>query len=1500
MTDSSDQGSPSVSDVVSFRSDLFFEGAVQLRWVDEDPERALKAAQNFVFHGPRYHAVRREDASDGYVLKDTASFSAELVEALSLGDSRQGNPFSLAIAGYGSGKSHLAVTLAELLSAPASQLASEVLSNAKAADGAEGERLALALDSLHKPVLTVSLDGMANFNLGAELARNIVVKLRAAECDLSAIEELSPRFKSAEQFTVRNFTVREEDFSELLPGCDVDSVVTHLREHDEETYSAVDNIFERANGARIPVEGRESVQDLIATVTSVYCGEDGPFSGMLILFDEFGRFLEYAAEQPHLAGDSALQQLFQGVQDSAGRARFLGFIQYDLKAYVSRLDRRDLMHLQRYITRFDAAEKSYLSTNLETLFAHLIEKRDADFLERSVANDDLVGITHHLLMKALPEAERFPVWRDLEQFRRVISAGCWPLDPLAVWFLTRQQDVVQSRSALNIVKSSIERFAQQPALRQGGGAVRISAADLLLTDMLSEFVAAEQARGGTVAETLEAILEERAAQLEPDDRRVLAAAAILLKLRVRFAERDAYERFLSIAAGVGGDGLTSSLERLGDELGVLEWNDAFGQYELIQDAATRGQFKQLLKKRLTDPNAKAVGTLFATYGRPLCNLQPVDPGFADSQGITTQDWRFEPMFAASDSVSESIANAFRDWWHAADVNEAKGRIVYAYVGAKEDLNDVRASVGRSFESQLRHYKTDRAPVWVALLHDRDERLSESLQRWWVLERGLTDQERERYRRFVSAESDRVANLAQSEAVTALGDREHLVAGFDEAPGGRLTKVGEEIFARVYPQVVPFPFDGFSTGTGAGGTAKRDCIEIVRALVSGEADAEWIQSRPTRLRNRASHMLARAWNALEPEGALSSRPGNEFVASILETMDVWHQKDADRSLEETRRALIAPPFGSNLASSALLLGLFVARRWPRRRLFLDGEPVQATAWIEKAFKATDLDGKVLGRTAVGYVAEDAQARWEHLLEDWRNATRHRQRIEYRRQAQHLEAEGVVPEEYLYQYERLVDQAKESQQAILSFENKFEQVQKEIEGKLRSASSLSALSVADRLLTLHGEVTDGAWEDHEVDDVEALLSEVRQWIMQEAPRWIAREHCRSPQEVGEFRRKMEKAASTCEKLELAPLAKQIERQKNHSIATVDDRFKYHKAFIEAQQFANVTTISPMATVVELEALQAQVDSFTEVLREASEVLQDSDVDALIQNLGGLKREADDVIAQHRAELEHLYQSKVDSLDTALMLQARIGRAQALFSGKRDVADIEDARRQLEKVRADLETWNGIEGSPERIQAQLSEAIEKRVEELEHWADEEEVEPIWSFADIYHAFLQRKVDTARERSALWVRTFVPTADTIGSMSLEHCREKLQALERDQPEYLDATGLSELYKMQEALRARIYELEAEQRQNEAKKWLSQFEGITQRLDVLSRSECDQLLGVLRAPPTDLNNTDADFVRQLTLKVERRLDSIDVSDIVKRIKRLNPDALRQLRELVNELNEEA
>ncbi|MDM8517173.1 hypothetical protein QUF76_13310 [Desulfobacterales bacterium HSG16] len=89
-----------ISDVIDFRRDLYFDGAVQISWYESDPERRDQAASNFVFHGPAYHGVAETDIdkADDFSLIDTASFTKEILDFLDP-KSDKNFPLALSIAG---------------------------------------------------------------------------------------------------------------------------------------------------------------------------------------------------------------------------------------------------------------------------------------------------------------------------------------------------------------------------------------------------------------------------------------------------------------------------------------------------------------------------------------------------------------------------------------------------------------------------------------------------------------------------------------------------------------------------------------------------------------------------------------------------------------------------------------------------------------------------------------------------------------------------------------------------------------------------------------------------------------------------------------------------------------------------------------------------------------------------------------------------------------------------------------------------------------------------------------------------------------------------------------------------------------------------------------------------------------------------------------------------------------------------------------------------------
>ena len=120
-----------IRDILKFNKDKYFGGAVQANWF-YDVDKVSAIADSYVFHGPKYHGVNQQEwQNTSYKLNDTATYALKLAKRASETES---NRFCMTIAGYGTGKSHLSVALASLLSGHDEELRQLVLKNISVAD----------------------------------------------------------------------------------------------------------------------------------------------------------------------------------------------------------------------------------------------------------------------------------------------------------------------------------------------------------------------------------------------------------------------------------------------------------------------------------------------------------------------------------------------------------------------------------------------------------------------------------------------------------------------------------------------------------------------------------------------------------------------------------------------------------------------------------------------------------------------------------------------------------------------------------------------------------------------------------------------------------------------------------------------------------------------------------------------------------------------------------------------------------------------------------------------------------------------------------------------------------------------------------------------------------------------------------------------------------------------------------------------------------------------
>jgi hypothetical protein len=236
-----------IKDLLKFNKDKYFGGAVQANWFYEvDKVKAI--ADSYVFHGPKYHGVNGQELQNSsYKLNDTATYALKLTQRAS---ETINNRFCMTIAGYGTGKSHLSVALASLLSGHDEELRQVVLKNISAADKSIGEEIKT---HLHKNLVIV-LNGMRDFNLNSEVLTTAKKALAQHGMSVDIFDELTTQYKQAANFCINTFQTHKARYEHYLADTNLRSSVTPeliteaLENADKAVFNAVNEVYKEFMG----------------------------------------------------------------------------------------------------------------------------------------------------------------------------------------------------------------------------------------------------------------------------------------------------------------------------------------------------------------------------------------------------------------------------------------------------------------------------------------------------------------------------------------------------------------------------------------------------------------------------------------------------------------------------------------------------------------------------------------------------------------------------------------------------------------------------------------------------------------------------------------------------------------------------------------------------------------------------------------------------------------------------------------------------------------------------------------------------------------------------------------------------------------------------------------------------------------------------------------------------------------------------------------------------
>jgi hypothetical protein len=1345
-----------LGDIVRFRGDKLFNGAVSIDWIETDEAKASAASSAFVFHGPAYHGVTQTDIgiSHGHSLQDTASFvKAIFYRCYGLEE----QPFTLAIAGYGTGKSHLGLTLGRILGNPTGKEADDILLGIESADQEIAATLKTLIAEVRQPCLVVALNGMQSFDLVTEVSRQIMNQVKKHDLDSRPLDDLRPRFTQASSL-IQMAAGNKDVVDELLIACDaenIDDVLQKLKQQDEITYSRVYKVLASRN-IKISALGGESVRDVIDVASREYCGVGKTFKCIAILFDEFGRYTEFATVKSHVAGSGVLQDMFEAIQSNTSKACFVGFIQFELNAYIQRVATEHRNEILRYVTRYQTASKVYLSINLETLIASLIEKNDQGFISQLLDSDSSEKESELIIdniAKWFPVSQNHRIWKRPAQFHGVIRKGCWPLSPYSVWLLFHLAAAgkhLQERSVLALLGDAFDRYKDREI--ESGKDCFLVPVDFWSEALQQELITSEEGgQQGAITHSYSSVMARHGAQLPSGHLKLLRAVVLASKLGMKSNNQDEATRALSEFTGLQFEAAHNGLRLLREEFNIIEWDEAFKQFDILGDAVPRTQFLSYIRQRVAstfDETGKA--SLFSNKAADWCDvLSDLDCDFAEENKITTKEWRYQSVTSNLDVLPMHIKLASDRWANATSIDDPRGTIIYCYVEPSRNINTVERDVSLLLRTMSKGVGATALPILIVLLSDDDGKLGQSLAELSIVEDDLNPQDVAKFGNLIPAHKQKMLDDIKSRVEGMIKRRLYVTAFKEPLESTRLGRVGSDIFSKIYKSPITFPFDGFTTIRGNAATT---CQIFTAELLQGRLDWNSIMAKPAKDQNRAVSVLRESWGIFAKNGSVRTRPEHPVLRGLTEKWDEQLANGEKRILlQDAMKRICAPPYGANIASAGLFLGMFIAPRIDKLSIIKSKRSISITEWIQEGiFRGSFVDISSFHDVELMFSGKSS-SEWENLLDEWEQAETYSSQRDWYIRAEELKNRVPLPPSQAYREIHLESIGKTAFKELKKNEEIQDAAIRKIDNGIERADvSLLSWGAAD-LVDLIARMTSKVplWSDHEIEKIKLIAERSRQSVIHIFPDWIKRQTPKdvTPDSVGEFKHKMiHKIGGSLEKLKLDELQDELVKYTTSSVRKVELIATAHqlvgKINLWITSHAQATNF---IRVAELRALQKVGTEYSNKLRGLSTHIEIAEITESRVKLTNRLEEIKQALRRVKDRASNLWQKSLETIDDAETLQFEIDELFSIYEGCGD--DIDDLQVMRRALRIYIQAYQQLNN--DRLTSEEFDSLANSIatEALDTIGEDD---PPWEPLETIENFRKLISKNRAEKSLAWIQDF------------------------------------------------------------------------------------------------------------------------------------------------------
>lgn len=910
-------------DLVEIKKDSFFSGAVQAEWFYDNNKRKA-VAESYIFHGPKYYGISSDEInSNSHKLCDTVTFTRTIINKIynDITSSR----YALTIAAYGSGKSHLSVALATLLSGDDEETKLNVLENIKSVDKEGYEYIREYSNDKH---LVLVLNGIEDFNINKELLKVAKKSLALHGIDDEIFNDMTLAYKTAENYLNSSYKYLYELYLEEAKKISKfkhynketlkDVLINNIQ--DYEAYSIVNNVYKSQTKNDININEGISAKAILNKIHEKYVKEEKRFKSIIIIFDEFGRYLEFASVQPNIAGDAGMQQMFEAIQNSEGSMLFIGYIQSDLNTYRARVNNDNI---ERYVSRFQSADKYYLSSNLETVLASIVKKKNnAETIISNIFDNTLsyfASSSQKNILRWITELNRKNVWNNEAMYKQVILKGCYPIHPLTLSTLVNLSVYMQQRSTLTFLSDIFEEHVNEEINER---IPFIYPTALMSSPIFTELINAEE-RGRVSGQNCiqyKEIIEANEEVLSKEDKEVLSAILIMNINKYKVYDKNDALVAIETITGKSLKVISNIVSNLENKLGIIYFDSNVNRYNFMSEGNSKIDYtKVFAKKKLLVNKNDLISNLPDDIRNELQLgiIQPTD--FGRRNNIVTSEWSFIREIIDINDFTINMTKALKDsLLKEIHPDGSRGRVIYLYCN-----NETYSRIDEVI-SILNQLNYDEIPILIGLLCDNDRVIEDALinlrtlNTFTLLEKELF---RKYFRETIMEENKRIirtymACAKQKQYVTSKGVR---VA--DEI----VQKEMVSKFNMIYNKTIPFSIDSFDKKIAK--KARRYFNTIAKCLLDGKLeDIVEFKNLEIDYINRINSILSvdseKGWKVLYPNNVIGE-PLHPVVKEIYTEIKQQILLKQPIKINELLGKYTKAPYGLNIYSITLLIVYVIA-------------------------------------------------------------------------------------------------------------------------------------------------------------------------------------------------------------------------------------------------------------------------------------------------------------------------------------------------------------------------------------------------------------------------------------------------------------------------------------------------------------------------------------------------------------------------------------------------